>query len=77
MARRRRLIEQRDLGYLSTVPDRAIVADADFAALIGVSLATLWRLRERGELPPRVQLSERRYGTAWGEIKAWIKSREV
>jgi predicted DNA-binding transcriptional regulator AlpA len=33
-----------------------------FAALLGISLRTLERMEQRGETPPRVQISATRYG---------------
>jgi len=45
--------------------------------LTGLSEATLWRLRQRGELPEPVRLSPGR--VAWPEpvISAWLTSREM
>jgi predicted DNA-binding transcriptional regulator AlpA len=42
----------------------------------GLSEATLWRLRQRGELPEPVRLSPGR--VAWPEpvIAAWLEARE-
>ena len=46
---------------------------AKTAKLLGVSVATVRRLIP--ELPPRIKLSERRYGWLLSDLNAWIDSR--
>ena len=40
-----------------------------FAALLGISLRTLERMEQRGETPPRVQISATRYGYRQSSIE--------
>jgi predicted DNA-binding transcriptional regulator AlpA len=39
--------------------------------LLGVSLDTLDRMESRGEAPPRLRISPRRWGYPVGGIKRW------
>ena len=41
----------------------------------GLSKATIYRLLERGEFPPRVKLSPRCVGWRVGDIEAWLEAR--
>lgn len=52
-----------------------IVSPRQLMDLTGLSAATLWRLRKRGELPNPIQLSPGRVGWRSDEITTWINSR--
>ena len=43
----------------------------------GLSKATIYRLLERGEFPPRVQLSPRCVGWRAADVDAWLEERVV
>jgi predicted DNA-binding transcriptional regulator AlpA len=45
--------------------------------LLGISQATLWRMVQRGDLPPQTRISVGRVGWAEAEIVEWLASRRV
>ncbi len=47
----------------------------EVAALLSISTRTLSRLEDRGEMPPRIRVSDRRYGYRESDIRAFINSR--
>jgi prophage regulatory protein len=55
-------------------PDR-ILSPRELADRVGLSLATLWRLRRRGDLPEPMRLSPGRVGWPESEIDTWLASR--
>ena len=52
-------------------PDHKLVSRAELARLLGVSLDTLDRMESRGEAPPRLRISPRRWGYPVGGVKRW------
>ncbi len=46
------------------------------AALLNVSLATLWRWGKAGTFVPTVRLSARSVGYLQADVAAWVASRE-
>jgi hypothetical protein len=52
----------------------ALVSDSVTARLLNIHLATLRRMRRRGEGPRRIKISPRRYGTRLRDIGAYINS---
>jgi predicted DNA-binding transcriptional regulator AlpA len=52
-------------------PDHKLLSRAELARLLGVSLDTLDRMESRGEAPPRLRISPRRWGYPVGGIKRW------
>jgi prophage regulatory protein len=42
-----------------------------------LSLATLWRMRRRGELPEPIRLSPGRVGWRRSDIDRWLASRDA
>jgi predicted DNA-binding transcriptional regulator AlpA len=56
-------------------PDYIVLSDKQVAEIAGFGIRTLERLREKGEAPPRVRLSTRRYGTRLGDLREWLRSR--
>lgn len=52
------------------------ISPRELQKLTGLSSATLWRLRRRGNLPSPVRLSPGR--VAWSEdvVRAWLASRQ-
>jgi predicted DNA-binding transcriptional regulator AlpA len=61
----------------ASLPDDAILTRAQTCALTNLSEDTLARLHQRGEGPPRVQLSPRRVGYAIGALRAWLQERST
>ena len=51
--------------------DDLILTDADLCLLTGLSRTTLWRRRRRGEGPPRIRLSDGRFGVRLGDARRW------
>jgi hypothetical protein len=49
-----------------------LVSDQVAAELMDISLATLRRMRLRGEGPPRRRVSERRFGTRLRDIATYL-----
>ena len=46
------------------------------AALIGLSVVSIWRLRRRGDFPPPIQLSPGRVAFRECEVLAWLAARQ-
>ena len=59
---------------LTTQSDR-ILRPRELADRIGLSLATLWRLRRRGDLPEPIRLSPGCVGWRTSDIEAWLTAR--
>jgi prophage regulatory protein len=64
------------------LPPPAVAAQIDrilrprqLADRIGLSLATLWRLRRRGDLPEPIRLSPGCVGWRTSDIEAWLSAR--
>ena len=53
-----------------------IVRPADLARLLNVSRPTLWRMRQRGELPEPLRLSAGAIGWRVATINQWLVRRE-
>lgn len=47
------------------------------AAMLNVSLATLWRWGQTGGFPRPVQLGARSVGFLRSDVEAWLASREA
>ncbi len=47
----------------------------EFAAILSISTRTLARMEERGVLPPRIRVSDRRFGYRESDIARFISSR--
>ena len=54
----------------------SIISRAKLAELTGLSDATIWRMRNRGELPEPIQLSPGRVGWRASVIDDWLSSRQ-
>lgn len=52
-----------------------IIRPRELANRIGLSLATIWRLRQRGDLPEPLRLSPGCVGWRASDIQAWLASR--
>ena len=58
-----------------TTPSDRILRPRELADRIGLSLATLWRLRRRGDLPEPIRLSPGCVGWRSSDIEAWLSTR--
>jgi predicted DNA-binding transcriptional regulator AlpA len=74
--------DQGGAGALARPPSVAVEPGQDrvlnmreTAAFIGLHIRTLRRLGRDGEAPPRVQLSERRFGVRLSSIMRWLDER--
>ena len=47
----------------------------ELAAIIGISTATIWRMRRRGEFPAPVRLSPGTCGWPEDVIRQWLSAR--
>ena len=47
----------------------------EVAALIGLSVVSIWRLRRRGDFPAPVKLSPGRVAFLESDITAWLEAR--
>jgi predicted DNA-binding transcriptional regulator AlpA len=53
-----------------------ILSPQQLCELLGVSLATIWRMRRRNEIPHPIRLSPGRVGWPEAEIATFLASRE-
>lgn len=58
-----------------TTPSDRILRPRELAGHVGLSLATLWRLRRRGDLPEPIRLSPGCVGWRSSDIEAWLAAR--
>lgn len=56
---------------------KAIVRRLELPAVLGLSIATIDRLRAKGDFVPEVQLGMQAIGFSLSDIEAWIASRRV
>ena len=54
-----------------------IIRASELAKKLTISKPTLWRMEQRGELPPKIQISERVSGWRESDILEWMKEREI
>ncbi len=55
--------------------DNAVLSKKQAAQLINISPDTLDRLHQRGDGPPRLQISDRRVGYRLRDLNLWLKTR--
>lgn len=60
---------------LSSLPDFAVLTQPEAEAITSLSRDTLNRLHRERLGPPRVRLSERRFGYPAGGLREWLKAR--
>lgn len=53
-----------------------IIRRKELSNQLGISEVSLWRMEKRGELPKRVQISERAVGWLKSDIEAWLESKK-
>lgn len=54
-----------------------IIRASELAKMLTVSKPTLWRMEKRGELPPKIRITERISGWRTSDILKWIEEREM
>lgn len=52
-----------------------IIRPKQLTELLGLSRTTIWRMENRGELPPRIQLSSGTVGWLASDIEDWFQNR--
>ena len=58
-----------------TPPQDRILRPRELASYVGLSLATLWRLRRAGSLPEPLRLSPNCVGWRISVVDAWLATR--
>ncbi len=56
-------------------PSTLIIRKSALCSLLGISAATLDRLRQRGEFPPAIRLGEQAIGWTRESIDLWLANR--
>lgn len=51
-----------------------IIRPNELAKMLSVSKVTLWRMENRGEIPPRIKISKRAVGWLESDIEEWLNS---
>ena len=54
---------------------KQILSSKELAELLGVSRATLWRMRQKDLVPPPIQISIRLIGWEKSVIEKWLKDQ--
>lgn len=54
-----------------------IIRATELAKMLTISKPTIWRMEQRGELPPKIQITERVSGWRESDILEWMKNREI
>ena len=57
----------------NSLDDLTILRDRTLAKILDVSLVTVWRMRERGDLTPKVQISKGVSGTRLSAVRSLIE----
>jgi predicted DNA-binding transcriptional regulator AlpA len=61
----------------SSIDDLQIIRDPKLAKLLDVTPTTLWRMRQRGDLPPKVHITKGVSGTRLSAIRSLIEARST
>ena len=56
---------------------RAIVRRKELQELLGISLATIDRMRQTGDFPQPIKLGAQAVGFRMEDLEAWLASREL
>ena len=67
--------DDRDEPQPNPRPLARVLSAREVATLLGVSMATLYRLRQAGTLPNPIRISRQRVGWRSDAIAAWLESR--
>jgi predicted DNA-binding transcriptional regulator AlpA len=60
-----------DLNRIANLPDSAILSKREVSVLLGIGIGTLDNMANRGDGPPRIQISKRRVGYRLGNVRRW------
>ena len=63
--------------HIQTTPEviSRILSNREVVELLGLSAATVWRLRRRGDFPEPISLSPGRVGWRESDLSAWLDHR--
>ena len=64
-----------DTPHALTPSQDRIIRPRELASYVGLSLATLWRLRRAGSLPEPIRLSTNCVGWRASVVDAWLATR--
>jgi len=54
-----------------------IIRAKELAKKLTISVPTLWRMEQRGELPPKIRITKKISGWRESDILDWMKDREI
>ena len=54
-----------------------IIRAKELAESLGISIPTLWRMEKKGQLPPKIKISDRVSGWRETDILDWLKKSEL
>jgi predicted DNA-binding transcriptional regulator AlpA len=54
-----------------------ILSETELRQMLGISERTFDRMRYRGDVPPKTQISERRVGYRLRDVEQWLDRRKV
>ena len=54
-----------------------IISAKELAKRLTISVPTLWRMEQRGELPPKIRITNKISGWRESDIIEWMKEREI
>lgn len=54
-----------------------LIRAKELAKKLTISIPTLWRMEQRGELPPKIQITSKISGWRESDIEEWLKEREI
>jgi predicted DNA-binding transcriptional regulator AlpA len=61
--------------HQDSLEDLRVISEPEAIRLVGVSRPTWSRMRQRGEAPPKVQISRHRIGYRIRDLRLWIEAR--
>ena len=61
--------------HQDNLDDLRVISEPEAIRLVGVSRPTWSRMRQRGEAPPKVQISRHRIGYRIRDLREWIEGR--
>ena len=59
----------------TTAPLEPVLSWPELRAIIKLSRPQVWRLRQTGDFPPPIRLSENRIGWRTADVRAWLDAR--